>query len=205
MSAPRPDLDTLAEELEELSRYFRAELDAFGTLLVHLEGGFGGYTLVVWAPWEAGPELLRSSLDARFRGRLVLALAPLWQDATPLTHVLELTRPRRALLVAPGRGLSHRFAGFKEVWEGGELLRVPLSDPRPAAELVRTAPTGVSYRELRRYDPWESPPSPGATGEVEAHLGAAALAAGAVPYGLGLRGLRAELPAALAALGLGAL
>ena len=43
----RPDLATLFEELEALSRHFPASLDAYGTLTLIQEGGYGGQPLLL--------------------------------------------------------------------------------------------------------------------------------------------------------------
>ena len=198
----KPSLAVLEEELEALSRHFQAGLDPFGTLAFYLEGAPGGATALVWAPWEKGPEVLRTLADLSFRGRALVALAPEAGDATPFTALVRHHRPRYALLLTPGEGLFHRFPGFKEVEAGEEVERVPLDDPRPARVVSRTAPTGLRYREVRTFPAWESPALDGARATAEAPLGAAALAEGALPYGVGEGKLSSSLKRALSALGL---
>ncbi len=197
-----PDLETLLEELEALSPHFRSALDPYGTLTVFLEGGFGGDTLLFWLPWEEGARALREASALPFRGRIVLALAPQAGDAAPLGHALATLRPRYLALLGEGRGLTRGFAGFKEVAEGEERLRVPLTDPRPPIVEEVVAPTGLVYREVRLYPAWESPPLDSARPEGAPHLGAAALAAGALPYGVGRGKLGEGLRALLGGLGL---
>ncbi len=198
----RPNLAVLEEELEALSRHFPAALDPFGTLSFYLEGGPGGSTALIWAPWETGPELLRTLTELSLRGRALVALAPAAEDATPLAALLRHHRPRYALLLSPGRGIVHRFAGFKEVETEAGPERVPLDDPRPPRSLVRTAPTGLAYREVRAFPAWNSPALDGSTPGENAHLGAVAAELGALPYGLGREGIEADLPRLLGALGL---
>ncbi len=197
-----PDLDVLHEELEALSRHFRAALDPYGTLSVFLEGGYGGETLLFWLPWAEGARALKATAGLPFRGRVVLALAPLADDATPLGHALEALQPRYLALLGEGKGLFSGFAGAKEVEEEGEPRWVPLSDPRPPRSVHRVAPTGLAYRETRLYPAWESPPLDSAAPTGGPHLGAAALARGALPYGVGKGNLREGLRALLAGLGL---
>ena len=51
-------LERLSEDLEVLSLHTRAYLDEFGTLLCYLEGGRGGGTTLLHAPYtEALPVL----------------------------------------------------------------------------------------------------------------------------------------------------
>ena len=198
----RPDLATLFEELEALSRHFPASLDAYGTLTLIQEGGYGGQPLLLWAPWEAGPEVLKTVSELPFKGRMVVALAPLFEDQTPLREVLKTHAPRYAFFLHPEKGLVHRFPGFKEVVEGGQVLKVPLSDPRPPRRVARLAPTGLRYFETRVFPPWESPSLNGARPSENAPLGAVALEEGALPYALGRASLKEDLRQALDALGL---
>ncbi len=198
----KPTLAVLEEELEALSRHFPAGLDPFGTLTFYLEGAPGGATTLVWTPWALGPELLAALAELPLRGRALVALAPEAEDGTPFAAVLRHHRPRYALFLTPGEGLFHRFPGFKEVEGEAGPERVPLDDPRPARTLLRTAPTGLRYREFRVYPAWESPALNGARPHPEAALGAVALAEGALPYAVGQGKLRENLERALAALGL---
>jgi len=198
-----PDLDDLYEELEALSHHFRAALDPYGTLTVFIEGGYGGETLLFWVPWAEGARALKTILDLPFRGRIVLAMAPQSGDTPPFRHALEAIQPRFVALLGEGEGLSRGFSGYKEVAEGKDRQRVPLSDPRPPIVEERTAPTGLRYRETRIYLPWESPPLDSARAEGGPPLGAVALEHGTLPYGLGRGKLREALAALLGGLGLG--
>ncbi len=198
----RPDLATLFEELEALSRHFPASLDAYGTLTLIQEGGYGGREMLLWAPWEAGPEVLRAVADLDFKGRMVVALAPLFEDQTPFVEVLKTHAPRYAFFLHPERGIAHRFPGFKEVVEGGKVLRVPLTDPRPPRRVARLAPTGLRYFETRLFPPWESPSLDGARPSETAPLGSVAKRRGALPYALGRETLGRDLRRALRSLNL---
>lgn len=60
------------------------------------------------------------------------------------------------------------------------------------------APTGLTYREVRAYGPWESPPLPLDLPQGEGpYLGGVGRALGIPTYGVGLVNLRASLEALL--------
>lgn len=161
-------LERLSQDLEVLSGHLRAGLDEFGTLLCYLEGGRGGRTTLLHAPYEEALPVLQALNGLSFRGRLLLALDPSPLSPTreevplsgptraPLEHLLERTRPDRLLLAFPGEGLGLTYPGGKETQAGWGSLEAPGT----ALVLHVEAPTGLTYREVRAYGPWESPPSP---------------------------------------------
>ncbi len=198
-------LNALIEELEAFDPLMRAEIDPYGTLLAHLEGGYGGETILLWVPWADAPQALGALGSLRFRGRVIVGIDVSPGDAWPLGRAVERLQPKRVLIVAEGSGIGTSFQGFKEVEAEGEVSRVAFDDPKPARTLVRKTPTGVHYLEVRAYAPWKSPlPSqaPLMNGAPSPHQGASALEAGATPYGLGRVNLEASLKAWLFAFGL---
>ena len=74
-------LERLSEDLEVLSLHTRAYLDEFGTLLCYLEGGRGGGTTLLHAPYTEALPVLQALNGLAFRGRVLLAL-----DPPPLPH-----------------------------------------------------------------------------------------------------------------------
>ncbi|WP_298630795.1 hypothetical protein [uncultured Thermus sp.] len=197
-------LEQLSADLEVLSEHVRAGLDEFGTLYGYLEGGRGGRTYLLHAPYEEALAVLQALNGLAFRGRILLALDPSPLSPTleglpltgptraPLAHLLERTRPDRLLLAFPGEGLGQSFPGAKETAEGW----LPLDAEGEPLALHVEAPTGLLYREVRAYGPWESPPlsldlpiSPGP------YWGSVGLALGIPTYGVGLVNLRASLEA----------
>jgi len=191
----RPPFWAIEEELEALSGHFPAGIDPYGTLYAILEGGPGGHTVLVWAPWAAGPEAMRAILSQPFAGRVILGLDVSGGDATPLAALTKRFSPRATLIVDEGEGLAHRFPGGKEIEaEEGPVL-VPLDDPRPPRRLRRLAPTGLVYEELRLFQPWESPALNGAQPRPGSPLGAISQAAGSLAYSAGLKALTPALAA----------
>lgn len=199
-------LEQLSADLEVLSEHLRAGLDEFGTLYCYLEGGRGGRTYLLHAPYEEALTVLKALNGLSFRGRILLALDPSPLSPTleglplsgptraPLAHLLEKTRPDRLLLAFPGEGLGQGFPGAKETPRGWQ----PLEAEEEPLVLRVEAPTGLTYQEVRAYGPWESPPlpldlpiSPGP------YWGSVGLALGIPTYGVGLVNLRASLEALL--------
>ncbi|MDW8016908.1 MAG: hypothetical protein RMI36_03655 [Thermus sp.] len=199
-------LERLSQDLEVLSGHLRAGLDEFGTLLCYLEGGRGGRTTLLHAPYEEALPVLQALNGLSFRGRLLLALDPSPLSPTreevplsgptraPLEHLLERTRPDRLLLAFPGEGLGLTYPGGKETQAGWGSLEAPGT----ALVLHVEAPTGLTYREVRAYGPWESPPLPLDLPQGEGpYLGGVGRALGIPTYGVGLVNLRASLEALL--------
>lgn len=199
-------LQRLSLDLEVLSAHLRASLDAFGTLLCYLEGGRGGGTTLLHAPYEEALPVLKALNGLSFRGRILLALDPSPLSPTqegvplsgptraPLEHLLEKVRPNRLLLAFPGEGLGRAFPGGKETREGWRPLE---AEGEPLALQVE-APTGLTYREVRAYGPWESPPLPLDLPQGEGpYLGEVGRQRGIPTYGVGLVDLRANLEAIL--------
>ena len=186
-----PSLEVLAAELELLSQRYSALIDPFGTLAAVVEGGWGGRTSLLWLPWERGPEALVALERLPFRGRVVLALSPLFEDEVPFLHLSRRFAPEFVLVGHPGRGTFGRFSGYKLVAPGE---KAPLDDPRPPLTERRLAPTGLSYLERREYRPWRGKGGPG----EGPHLGAGT---GALPIGVGLDDLEESLKEALASSG----
>lgn len=199
-------LTRLSQDLEALSTHVRAGLDAFGTLLGYLEGGRGGRTLLLHAPYTEALPVLRALNGLGFRGRILLALDPSPLSRTreglplsgptqaPLAHLLERVRPDQLLLTFPGTGLGARYPGGKETAEGWK----PLEAEGAPLDLEVEAPTGLRYREVRSYGPWESPSLPVDLPVGEGpYLGAVGRALGIPTYGVGLVDLRTSLEALL--------
>ncbi|MFD3005972.1 hypothetical protein [Thermus tengchongensis] len=204
-------LEQLSADLEVLSEHLRAGLDEFGTLYCYLEGGRGGRTYLLHAPYQEALPVLQALNGLSFRGRILLALDPSPLSPTleglplsgptraPLAHLLEKTRPDRLLLAFPGEGLGQGFPGGKETAgksDGAAPGWQPLEAEGEPLTLHVEAPTGLVYREVRAYGPWESPPlnldlpiSPGP------YWGSVGLALGIPTYGVGLVNLRASLEA----------
>ncbi|MFN4232008.1 MULTISPECIES: hypothetical protein [Thermus] len=199
-------LEQLSADLEVLSEHLRAGLDEFGTLYCYLEGGRGGRTYLLHAPYGEALPVLQALNGLSFRGRILLALDPSPLSPTlegltlsgptraPLAHLLEKTRPDRLLLAFPGEGLGQSFPGAKETPKGWQPLK---AEEEPLVLRVE-APTGLTYQEVRAYEPWESPSlplelpiSPGP------YWGSVGLALGIPTYGVGLVNLRASLEALL--------
>ncbi|SDF31244.1 hypothetical protein SAMN04488243_14010 [Thermus arciformis] len=199
-------LEALSQDLEALSGHVRAYLDEFGTLLGYLEGGRGGRTVLLHAPYTEALSVLQALNGLAFRGRVLLALDPsplsptreglplTGPTRTPLEHLLRRHRPDRLLLAFPGEGLGLAYPGGKETevgWEPLEGAGAPLS-------LEVEAPTGLVYREVRAYAPWRTPPPPLDLPLVQGpYLGSVGLALGVPTYGVGLVNLRASLEALL--------
>ncbi|GAB5603014.1 hypothetical protein FJNA_15390 [Thermus sp. FJN-A] len=201
-----PLLEALSQDLEVLSAHLLAGLDEFGTLFCYLEGGRGGGTTLLHAPYGEALPVLQALNGLAFRGRILLALDTSYlsptRDGTPLTgparaplaHLLAKTRPHRLLLAFPGEGLGVFFPGGKETGEGWRPLEAE-GDP---LRLTVRAPTGLTYRETRAYAPWESPPLPLSLPQGEGpYLGGVGWALGVPTYGVGLVNLRASLEAVL--------
>ncbi len=199
--------DELWEDLEAF-RAYRAGVDPFGSLYAYLEGGRGGRTWLLHAPYDLALEVLRELNGLAFRGRLILLLDPSSGSPTregprltgpalaPLDHALEVHRPQGLVLVGPGEGLGWRFPGGKEMEEGWR----PWEAEGEALVLHPMAPTGLVYREVRAYAPWESPPLPLGLPEGEGpYLGEAGVRRGLPTYGLGVVGLGRGLEALLEA------
>ena len=89
-------LERLSEDLEVLSLHTRAYLDEFGTLLCYLEGGRGGGTTLLHAPYTEALPVLQALNGLAFRGRVLLALDP--SPLSPTLEGLPLTGPTRAPL-----------------------------------------------------------------------------------------------------------
>ncbi|RTI61548.1 hypothetical protein CSW14_00410 [Thermus scotoductus] len=199
-------LEQLSADLEVLSEHLRAGLDEFGTLYCYLEGGRGGKTYLLHAPYEEALTVLKALNGLSFRGRILLALDPSPLSPTleglplsgptraPLAHLLEKTRPDRLLLAFPGEGLGQGFPGAKETPRGWQ----PLEAEEEPLVLRVEAPTGLTYQEVRAYGPWESPPLPlGLPISPGPYWGSVGLALGIPTYGVGLVNLRASLEALL--------
>jgi hypothetical protein len=199
-------LERLSQDLEVFSEHARAALDEFGTLLAYLEGGRGGGTTLLHAPYTEAIPVLQALNGLTFRGRILLALDPSPLSPTleerpltgptrsPLEHLLEVHRPQRLLLAFPGEGLGVRFSGGKETQEGWRSLS---AEGEPLILHVQ-APTGLTYKEIRAYEAWESPPLPLSLPQGEGpYLGAVGRALGIPTYGVGMLDLRANLEAVL--------
>ncbi len=178
-------LDAITADLEVFSRYARAQVDAYGTVLATFEGDHGGGTLLVWAPREAAAAVL-GRLPEKFRGRIVLGLDASDGDLLPFEHALAASGAQAALLASGERGFFHTGGGWKEVRGDAGPERVPLDHPAPALELERLAPTGLRYRERRAYPCWTSPSLNGSAPGSEAAQGAAARRRGLSVYAAGL-------------------
>ena len=197
-------LERLSEDLEVLSLHTRAYLDEFGTLLCYLEGGRGGGTTLLHAPYTQAPPV-PPALNARaLRARALLALDPSPLSPTleglpltgptraPLEHLLRRHRPDRLLLAFYGQGLGRGFPGGKETEAGWRPLE---AEGAPLHLRVRS-PTGLLYPERRAYPAWESPPLPVDLPETEGpYLGGVGRALGVPTYGVGLVDLKASLEA----------
>ena len=194
-------LERLSEDLEVLSLHTRAYLDEFGTLLCYLEGGRGGGTTLLHAPYTEALPVLQALNGLAFRGRVLLAL-----DPSPLSPTLEglpptgptraplehRHRPDRLLLAFYGQGLGRGFPGGKETEAGWRPLE---AEGAPLHLRVRS-PTGLLYPERRAYPAWESPPLPVDLPETEGpYLGGVGRALGVPTYGVGLVDLKASLEA----------
>ena len=197
-------LERLSEDLEVLSLHTRAYLDEFGTLLCYLEGGRGGGTTLLHAPYTEALPVLQALNRLAFRGRVLLALDPSPLSPTleglpltgptraPLEHLLRRHRPDRLLLAFYGQGLGRGFPGGKETEAGWRPLE---AEGAPLHLRVRS-PTGLLYPERRAYPAWESPPLPVDLPETEGpSLGGAGRALGVPTYGVGLVDLKASLEA----------
>jgi len=197
-------LERLSEDLEVLSLHTRAYLDEFGTLLCYLEGGRGGGTTLLHAPYTEALPVLQALNGLAFRGRVLLALDP--SPLSPTLEGLPLTRPPRAppgpplppprpgrlLLAFYGQGLGRGFPGGKETEAGWRPLE---AEGAPLHLRVRS-PTGLLYPERRAYPAWESPPLPVDLPETEGpYLGGVGRALGVPTYGVGLVDLKASLEA----------
>lgn len=199
-------LERLSQDLEVLSAHLRAGMDEFGTLYCFLEGGRGGSTLLLHAPYSEALPVLQALNGLAFRGRILLALDPSPLSPTqegvplsgparaPLAHLLERVRPGRLLLAFPGEGLGVAYPGGKETPEGWK----PLGTEGEPLELLVEAPTGLRYREVRAYEAWETPPPPLDLPLGEGpYWGAVGRALGIPTYGVGLVNLRPSLEALL--------
>ena len=197
-------LERLSEDLEVLSLHTRAYLDEFGTLLCYLEGGRGGGTTLLHAPYTEALPVLQALNGLAFRGRVLLALDPPPPPPTleglpltgptraPLEHLLRRHRPDRLLLAFYGQGLGRGFPGGKETEAGWRPLE---AEGAPLHLRVRS-PTGLLYPERRAYPAWESPPLPVDLPETEGpYLGGVGRALGVPTYGVGLVDLKASLEA----------
>ena len=197
-------LERLSEDLEVLSLHTRAYLDEFGTLLCYLEGGRGGGTTLLHAPYTEALPVLQALNGLAFRGRVLLALDPPPLSPTPegpplprpppppLAHLLRRRRPDRLRLAFYGQGLGRGFPGGKETEAGWRPLE---AEGAPLHLRVRS-PTGLLYPERRAYPAWESPPLPVDLPETEGpYLGGVGRALGVPTYGVGLVDLKASLEA----------
>ena len=197
-------LERLSEDLEVLSLHTRAYLDEFGTLLCYLEGGRGGGTTLLHAPYTEALPVLQALNGLAFRGRVLLALDPSPLSPTlavrpptgptraPLEHLPRRHRPYRLLLAFYGQGLGRGFPGGKETEAGWRPLE---AEGAPLHLRVRS-PTGLLYPERRAYPAWESPPLPVDLPETEGpYLGGVGRALGVPTYGVGLVDLKASLEA----------
>ena len=197
-------LERLSEALEVLSLHTRAYLDEFGTLLCYLEGGRGGGTTLLHAPYTEALPVLQALNGLAFRGRVLLALDPsplspaleglplTGPSRAPLEHLLRRPRPDRLLLAFYGQGLGRGFPGGKETEAGWRPLE---AEGAPLHLRVRS-PTGLLYPERRAYPAWESPPLPVDLPETEGpYLGGVGRALGVPTYGVGLVDLKASLEA----------
>ena len=189
-------LERLSEDLEVLSLHTRAYLDEFGTLLCYLEGGRGGGTTLLHAPYTEALPVLQALNGLAFRGRVLLALDPSPLSPTleglPLTGPTRAPRPDRLLLAFYGQGLGRGFPGGKETEAGWRPLE---AEGAPLHLRVRS-PTGLLYPERRAYPAWESPPLPVDLPETEGpYLGGVGRALGVPTYGVGLVDLKASLEA----------
>ncbi|ADR35757.1 hypothetical protein Ocepr_0297 [Oceanithermus profundus DSM 14977] len=182
---PGPLLDAITTDLEVFSRYTRARVDAFGTVLATFEGAHGGATLLVWTPRELAAEVLRR-LPSAYRGRIVLGLDASGGDLLPFEHALEGSGAEAVLLVREEPGLHHAGGGWKLARLDDEPARVPLDHAAPPIEEERTAPTGLRYRERRFYPGWSSPALDGSRPGSPAPQGHAAAARGLGVYAAGL-------------------
>ena len=197
-------LERLSEDLEVLSLHTRAYLDEFGTLLCYLEGGRGGGTTLLHAPYTEALPVLQALNGLAFRGRVLLALDPsplspppeglplTRPTPAPLEHPLRPPPPDRLLLAFYGQGLGRGFPGGKETEAGWRPLE---AEGAPLHLRVRS-PTGLLYPERRAYPAWESPPLPVDLPETEGpYLGGVGRALGVPTYGVGLVDLKASLEA----------
>jgi len=201
---PRVPLDAIHADLEALAPYARSFADELGSVYAYFEGRHGGGTLLVWAPRALAPGLLRR-LPRDYPGRIVVGLDASEGDAWPFARALDWASPRAVLIAQEGEGFYHAGGGWKEVGPPEQPRRVPLDAPGEPLELVRTAPTGVRYRELRAYPAWNSPSldgsRPGDGVAPQAHL---ARARGLRVYAAGLEALERVWAPLFGGLGRGA-
>ena len=217
-------LERLCEDLEVLPLHTRAYLDEFGTLLCYLEGGRGGGTTLLHAPYTEALPVLQALNGLAFRGRVLLALdpsplspplggpphtgatpAPL-EALPPTLEGLPLTGPTRAPLEhllrrhRPDRLLLAFYGqGLGRGFPGGKETEAgwrPLEAEGAPLHLRVRSPTGLLYPERRAYPAWESPPLPVDLPETEGpYLGGVGRALGVPTYGVGLVDLKASLEA----------
>lgn len=178
-------LEAITTDLEVISRYVPARVDAFGTVLATFEGAHGGATLLVWAPRTLALEVLRK-LPTAYRGRIVLGLDASGGDLLPFERALDASGAEAALLVREEPGIFHSGGGWKVVERGRRFVRAPLGDAAEPISELRTAPTGLRYRELRAYPAWSAPALNGSRPGSPAPQGHAAAARGLVVYAAGL-------------------
>ena len=158
-------LERLSEDLEVLSLHTRAYLDEFGTVLCSLEGGRGGGTTLLHAPYTEALPVLQALNGLAFRGRVLLALDPSPLSPTleglpltgptraPLEHLLRRHRPDRLLLAFYGQGLGRGFPGGKETEAGWRPLEAEGAPPRASS----TPSAGPTPPGRARPSPWTCP------------------------------------------------
>jgi len=161
-------LERLSEDLEVLSLHTRAYLDEFGTLLCYLEGGRGGGTTLLHAPYTEALPVLQALNGLAFRGRVLLALDPSPLSPTleglpltgptraPLEHLLRRHRPDRLLLAFYGQGLGRRSGR----WRAGGPSRPRARPSTSGCEAPRASSTpsaGPTPPGRARPSPWTCP------------------------------------------------
>jgi len=189
MTVPESWLESL---LEERTRTFR---DECGSFYAHLEGTFGGETILLWTPQQLALQALEA-LPKAFKGRLVLGFDRSLGYQIPFERALYWSEPRKALVLQPEEGLAAAFAGAKEIAEG---QWVPWNDPREGRRLEVEVSSSFTYTESRTYKPWSGTLAVDLPSLEGPKVGAAGWDKGIPTFGVGLVGLDRSLEAILRA------
>lgn len=173
-----PTLDSILDNLELFSRYFRAFVDEFGSSYLVVEGDYGGRTLLIWVPWPMAAQVLQTLAALEFRGRIVVGLDVSSAHQAPFRRALFWSGAHAALITIKGKGMGCAFSG-----EGVAV-----------APIRHTAPTGLDYLE-EHAEAWSATPpieGPSLPGPPQGALG---WETGVPTYGVGLLDLEESLRA----------